>query len=68
VNKQVIKQDDRLLMERVVAIMVALDLRFVQEKSEDGVLVYRLDPWVMNPSTNDPDLIFQQADRRLCNI
>jgi chromosome transmission fidelity protein 18 len=50
VNKQVIKQDDKLLMERVVAIMVALDLRFVQEKSEDGVLVYRLDPWVMNLS------------------
>jgi len=26
--------------------MVALDLRFVQEKAEDGSLVYRLDPYV----------------------
>lgn len=44
VNKQVIKPEDRLLLQRVVDVMVALDLRFVQEKSEDGVLVYRLDP------------------------
>lgn len=33
-------------MERVVDIMVNLDLRFVQEKQEDGTLVYRLDPYV----------------------
>ena len=46
VNKQVIKPDDRLILARVVDIMVSLDLRFVQEKSEDGVLVYRLDPYV----------------------
>jgi chromosome transmission fidelity protein 18 len=26
--------------------MVALDLRFVQDKTEDGSLVYRLDPYV----------------------
>lgn len=27
--------------------MVALDLRFVQDKTEDGSLVYRLDPYVL---------------------
>ena len=27
--------------------MVALDLRFVQDKAEDGSLVYRLDPYVL---------------------
>ena len=26
--------------------MVALDLRFVQDKAEDGSLIYRLDPYV----------------------
>lgn len=31
-------------MSRLVSIMVALELRFVQEKAEDGQLVYRLDP------------------------
>jgi hypothetical protein len=44
VNKQVIKADEKLLMSRVVDIMVYLDLRFIQEKLEDGALVYRLDP------------------------
>jgi chromosome transmission fidelity protein 18 len=31
-------------MSRLVEIMVALELRFVQEKAEDGQLMYRLDP------------------------
>ena len=43
-NKQVIKPDERALMSRLVEIMVAMELRFVQEKSEDGQLMYRLDP------------------------
>ena len=43
-NKQVIKPDERALMSRLVDIMVAMELRFVQEKSEDGQLMYRLDP------------------------
>ena len=33
-------------MDRLVGLMVALDLRFVQDKAEDGSLVYRLDPYV----------------------
>ncbi|KIP08852.1 hypothetical protein PHLGIDRAFT_68643 [Phlebiopsis gigantea 11061_1 CR5-6] len=44
VNKQVIKPDERALMSRLVDIMVAMELRFIQEKSEDGQLMYRLDP------------------------
>ncbi|EJD53229.1 P-loop containing nucleoside triphosphate hydrolase protein [Auricularia subglabra TFB-10046 SS5] len=44
VNSQVIRPGEKKLLNRLVEIMVALDLRFVQEKSEDGNLVYRLDP------------------------
>lgn len=46
VNSQVIKPEERALLSRLVSIMVMLELRFVQEKSEDGQLVYRLDPSV----------------------
>jgi len=31
-------------MNRLVDIMAALELRFVQERAEDGTLSYRLDP------------------------
>ncbi|KAF8511117.1 P-loop containing nucleoside triphosphate hydrolase protein [Hysterangium stoloniferum] len=44
VNSQVVRPEERALMKRLVDIMVALELRFVQEKAEDGSLVYRLDP------------------------
>ncbi|KIL00951.1 hypothetical protein PAXRUDRAFT_821161 [Paxillus rubicundulus Ve08.2h10] len=44
VNSQIIKPDERALLSRLVEIMVSLELRFVQEKAEDGQLVYRLDP------------------------
>ncbi|KAH7911420.1 hypothetical protein BJ138DRAFT_925875 [Hygrophoropsis aurantiaca] len=44
VNSQVIKPTERALLLRLVEIMVALELRFIQEKAEDGQLVYRLDP------------------------
>lgn len=33
-------------MNRLVDIMAALELRFVQERAEDGTLSYRLDPSV----------------------
>jgi chromosome transmission fidelity protein 18 len=36
--------------------MVALELRFVQERAEDGQLVYRLDPYAANCSTSGLDL------------
>ena len=35
-------------MNRLVDVMSSLELRFVQERAEDGTLSYRLDPWV-NP-------------------
>ena len=31
-------------MKRLVDIMVSLEFRFMQEKAEDGQLVYRLEP------------------------
>ncbi len=32
------------MLTRLVDIMVSLELRFVQERLEEGQLVYRLDP------------------------
>ena len=47
VNSQVIRPEEKALLSRLVNIMVSLELRFVQERTEDGQLVYRLDPWVL---------------------
>ena len=44
VNSQVTKPQERVLLGRLADIMVALELRFTQEKTEDGQLVYRLEP------------------------
>lgn len=44
VNSQIIRPEERALMKRLVHIMASLELRFVQERAEDGVLSYRLDP------------------------
>jgi len=44
INSQITKPQDRALLNRLVDIMVALDLRLVQDKAEDGQLFYRLDP------------------------
>ncbi|KAF8912069.1 hypothetical protein CPB84DRAFT_1761185 [Gymnopilus junonius] len=44
VNSQVIRAQEKALMSRLVDIMSTLELRFVQEKAEDGQLTYRLDP------------------------
>ncbi|KAH9846087.1 P-loop containing nucleoside triphosphate hydrolase protein [Lenzites betulinus] len=44
VNSQVIRPAEKALLARLVDIMATLELRFMQEKSEDGQLVYRLDP------------------------
>ncbi|KAI0723775.1 P-loop containing nucleoside triphosphate hydrolase protein [Cerioporus squamosus] len=44
VNSQVIRPAEKALLSRLVSIMATLELRFVQEKQEDGQLVYRLDP------------------------
>ncbi|KAG6820837.1 hypothetical protein H0H93_010664 [Arthromyces matolae] len=44
VNSQVIKPEEKALLNRLVNIMAALQLRFFQERAEDGQLSYRLDP------------------------
>ena len=46
INSQIIKPEERKILNRLVDIMVSFDLRFVQEKTEEGQLVYRLDPYV----------------------
>ncbi|KAJ7074182.1 P-loop containing nucleoside triphosphate hydrolase protein [Mycena amicta] len=44
VNSQVIRPQERALLERLVNIMATLELQFFQERAEDGTLTYRLDP------------------------
>ncbi|KIO32526.1 hypothetical protein M407DRAFT_213664 [Tulasnella calospora MUT 4182] len=44
VNSQVIRPQEKAMLKKLVDVMVSLELRFVQEKSEDGQLMYRLDP------------------------
>ncbi|KAH9900888.1 P-loop containing nucleoside triphosphate hydrolase protein [Cubamyces lactineus] len=44
VNSQVIRPAEKALLSRLVDIMSTLELRFVQEKNEEGQLIYRLDP------------------------
>ena len=46
VNSQIIKPEEKVVLNRLVDLMIALDLRFVQDKAEDGSLVYRLDPFL----------------------
>ena len=47
VNSQVIRPEEKAMLSRLVNIMVALELRFVQERTEDGQPMYRLDPYVL---------------------
>ncbi|KAG8922627.1 hypothetical protein FRC01_013800 [Tulasnella sp. 417] len=44
VNSQVIRPQEKAMLKKLVDVMVCLELRFVQEKNEDGQLMYRLDP------------------------
>ncbi|KDN45594.1 P-loop containing nucleoside triphosphate hydrolase protein [Tilletiaria anomala UBC 951] len=44
VNAQVVKPEERKIVEALVRIMVSLDLRFVQSRTEDGQLVYKIEP------------------------
>ena len=67
-NSQVIRPEEKRLLARLVDIMVALDLRFVQEKSEDGNLVYRLDPYVYLKTRCSSFADLSQADRRVRNV
>ncbi|KAK7033996.1 Chromosome transmission fidelity protein 18 [Paramarasmius palmivorus] len=44
VNSQLVRLEERAMLSRLVDIMSTLELRFVQERTEDGQLTYRLDP------------------------
>ncbi|KAG5645600.1 hypothetical protein DXG03_005738 [Asterophora parasitica] len=44
VNSQVIRAQEKAVLTRLVSVMVSLELRFFQERAEDGRLSYRLDP------------------------
>jgi len=44
VNKQLIKPEERAILMRLVDVMIHFQLTFVQEKTEDGQFVYRLEP------------------------
>ncbi|KAL4266142.1 AAA+ ATPase domain-containing protein [Pleurotus pulmonarius] len=44
VNSQIVRPEERTLLTRLVSIMASLELRFMQERAEDGQLTYRLDP------------------------
>ncbi|KAJ8523102.1 hypothetical protein ONZ45_g367 [Pleurotus djamor] len=44
VNRQMVRPEERSLLSRLVDIMASLELRFLQERAEDGQLTYRLDP------------------------
>ncbi|QRV99755.1 AAA family ATPase [Ceratobasidium sp. AG-Ba] len=43
-NSQIVRTQERLVLKRLVEIMSAMEVRYVQEKNEEGQLVYRLDP------------------------
>ncbi|KAB5593127.1 Sister chromatid cohesion-related protein [Ceratobasidium theobromae] len=43
-NSQIVRTQERLVLKRLVEIMTAMELRYVQEKNEDGQSVYRLEP------------------------
>ncbi|KAH9966853.1 P-loop containing nucleoside triphosphate hydrolase protein [Russula dissimulans] len=53
VNSQVIRPEEKAMLSRLVNIMVSLELRFVQERAEDGQIVYKLDPPVDSFVTYD---------------
>ncbi|CAO1622886.1 unnamed protein product [Jaminaea pallidilutea] len=44
VNAQMVKTADRQTMEQLVRIMLHFGLEFVQDKTEEGHLIYRLEP------------------------
>ena len=57
-----IRPQEKALMDRLVDIMSSLELRFVQERAEDGQLCYRLDPYVvLENNNNNIQLRFNKA-------
>jgi chromosome transmission fidelity protein 18 len=52
VNQQIIRPAEKAVLTRLVSIMTALEIHFVQERGEDGQLTYRLDPYVSTSPLN----------------
>ena len=44
VNQQLIKGEDRSVLKNLVRVMLDLGLSFVQDKNEDGQIIFKLDP------------------------
>ena len=44
VNKQIIKTEERTVLNRLVAIMISCGLRYELDRGEDGQAFYRLEP------------------------
>ena len=70
VNRQIIRPNEEAILARLVDVMVALELRFLRDKNEDGQLVYRLDPCVLSDaqSNTSPADAPQQARGCVCNL
>ncbi|CAE6512152.1 unnamed protein product [Rhizoctonia solani] len=43
-NSQIVRTQERLVLKRLVEIMAAMELRYIQDKNEDGQPIYRLEP------------------------
>lgn len=43
-SQQLIKPQEKAALQKVVDIMIAYGLSFVQEKTEDGLFTYKLEP------------------------
>ncbi|CAE6468219.1 unnamed protein product [Rhizoctonia solani] len=43
-NSQIVRTQERLVLKRLVEIMAAMELSYVQDKNEDGQPIYRLEP------------------------
>ncbi|CAE6437376.1 unnamed protein product [Rhizoctonia solani] len=43
-NSQIVRTQERLVLKRLVEIMAAMELRYIQDKNEDGQAIYRLEP------------------------
>ncbi|KAJ1309444.1 hypothetical protein OPQ81_006220 [Rhizoctonia solani] len=43
-NSQIVRTEERLVLKRLVEIMTAMELRYIQDKNEDGQAIYRLEP------------------------
>ncbi|SCZ92034.1 BZ3500_MvSof-1268-A1-R1_Chr5-3g08294 [Microbotryum saponariae] len=58
INSQLIKAEDRIVLINLVNTMLALGLAFVQDKNEEGQLMYKLEPLTALGATSRPIDVF----------